>query len=347
MPEHSSLIQRSRGIAFLGSYLPRACGIATLSHDLATAVARQVSAEQPVIVAAMNDQAEGYAYPDIVKLELRQEHPIDYSRAAEFLNFSGIDIVSLQHEYGIYVGVTHPAVVRKSGESYRLSLQRRVRKLGLEEHVLFHPLFVEIDELLAEGRGCLVPPGDSAALAREIIALLDDEVKLNAMRKRAYLYCRSMVWSSVARNYLDLFDEVRSKAPTRFPIASAARSPLTHADLPPPKIDHLARLTDDTGPARHARHSVPDWNHVYGLDDAAATMVAATKFHAIHGDDASRSSPRPASRCFKPSSARVTTPRSPTGWTIPVATYPIGRPTADHHEVGPNAAGDPIFFAES
>ncbi|MFH2010255.1 MAG: glycosyltransferase family 4 protein, partial [bacterium] len=461
MPHYSSRSQRYRGIAFLGNYLPRACGIATFTHDLATAVSRQVSDDQPVIVAAMNDLAEGYAYPDIVKFELRQDHPIDYSRAADFLNFSRIDIVSVQHEYGIYggeygsnvltflrdlnrpavvtchtvleaplreqrdvlveiaahaqklvvmsqrafgflesaynisrdkiafiphgihdtpfidpsyfkdkfgvegrrvlltfglltpnkglehmiealprivarhpkttfviLGATHPAVVRKSGESYRLSLQRRVRELGLEEHVLFYPRFVEIEELLeflgaadifvtpylhleqitsgalayamgagkavvstpywhaeellADGRGCLVPPGDSGALAREIIGLLDDEVKLSAMRKRAYLYCRGMVWSAVARSYLDLFDEVRCQAPTGFPISSATRSPLAHTDLPLPKIDHVLRLTDDTGPSHHARHAVPDWSFGYFLDDAAATLVAGTKFNAIH-----------------------------------------------------------------
>jgi glycosyltransferase involved in cell wall biosynthesis len=464
MPDYNRMIQRFRGIAFLGNYLPRACGIATFTHDLATTVARQVGGDQPVIVAAMNDLPEGYSYPDIVKFELRQDYQIDYSRAADFLNFSHIDIVSLQHEYGIYggeygsnvltflrdlnrpavvtchtvlehpkrqqkevlaeiaahsqklvvmsrraygflenaysiprnklafiphgihdtpfidpnyykdkfgvegrrvlltfglitpakgieyviealpqiverhpkttyviLGTTHPAVIREQGESYRLSLQRRVRELGLEENVLFYPLFVEIEELLeylgatdifvtpylhleqitsgalayamgagkavvstpywhaeellADERGCLVPPRNSDALAREIIGLLDDEVKLSAMRKRAYTYCRGMVWSAVARNYLDLFDEVRSQAPTCFPTTSVTRSPLAHTNLPLPKIDHILRLTDDTGPSRHARHAVPDWSFGYSLDDAAATLVASTKFNAIHKSD--------------------------------------------------------------
>ncbi|MBN2715037.1 MAG: hypothetical protein JXX14_04225, partial [Deltaproteobacteria bacterium] len=57
-------IQRNRGIAFIGNYLPRACGIATFTFDLAEAVAKQAGDEQSVIVTAINDNATGYAYPD-------------------------------------------------------------------------------------------------------------------------------------------------------------------------------------------------------------------------------------------------------------------------------------------
>jgi hypothetical protein len=100
----SSHVKRSRGIAFVGNYLPRACGIATFTHDLAEAVAVRASRDEPVIVAAMNDRPEGYSYPDRVKFEVRQEYQIDYSRAADFMNFSRIDVVSLQHEFGIFGG---------------------------------------------------------------------------------------------------------------------------------------------------------------------------------------------------------------------------------------------------
>jgi len=96
--------QPTRGIAFLSSYLPRTCGIATFTKDLSDAVARQASRHQPVIVAAMNDLEEGYNYPERVKFEVRQDYQIDYSRAADFLNFSGIGALSLQHEYGIFGG---------------------------------------------------------------------------------------------------------------------------------------------------------------------------------------------------------------------------------------------------
>lgn len=464
MNHDSYKVQRFRGIGFLGNYLPRACGIATFTHDLSNALAKQAGEDQPVIVAAMNDIPQGYAYPERVKFELRQDYQVDYSRAADFFNFSSIDVVSLQHEYGIFggefgsnvltflrdlsrrtvvtchtvlekpepivrdilreiaslseklvvmsdrafgfletayniprnkivhiphgihdvpfvdpsyykdkfalegqkvlltfgllnrnkgleymiealpeivkrhpkttyvvLGRTHPAVLQLEGESYRLSLQRRIRELGMEQHVLFHPRFVDLDELLeylgatdifvtpylhieqitsgalayamgsgkavvstsywhaeellADDRGCLVPPGDSKALSQAINSLLDDEVKLNAMRKRAYIYCRSMAWSSVARKYLDLFEEVRTHVPSQFPTASAMRSPIAATNLPLPKIDHVLRLCDDTGPSRHARYAVPERKYGYPLDIAAPTLVACTKFHNIYNDE--------------------------------------------------------------
>lgn len=463
MHENNNDAKRYRGIAFVGNYLPRKCGIATFTHDLSCAVAKQAGEDQPVSVLAMNDQPEGYAYPERVKFELRQDHQIDYSRAADFLNFSPFDIVSLQHEYGIYggdwgsnilvflrnlnrrkivtchtvlekpetgpkevlreiaskadrlvvmnpnavsvleqtygipsskiayiphgihdvpfidphfykdkfgvegqrvlltfgllnrlkgieymiealpeiiashpnttyviLGATHPALVQKEGESYRLSLQRRIRELGLESHVLFHPRFVDLNELieylgatdifvapylnmeqvtsgalayamgtgkavvstpyphakefLADGRGCLVPPQDHRALAREINNLLDDEIKLSSIRKRAYNYCRPMVWSEVAKQYLALMEEVRSHAPSQFPIASAMRTPIAATNLPTPKLDHVLRLCDDTGPARHAKYAVPDRSYGYSLGVTAITLVASTKFHDNYKD---------------------------------------------------------------
>ena len=463
MFEPVDALRRSRGIAFVGNYLPRMCGIATFTYDLAEAVARQAGKDQPVIAMAMNDTPEGYAYPDRVKFEVRRDSPVDYSRAADFLNFSRIDVISLQHEYGIFggewgsnlltlvrdlhrpvvmtchtvvrepdpiqkevfvelcarsaklvvmsekgvaflrdvyganpdkialvphgihdvpfidpnyykdkfgvegrrilltfgllhrnkgieymiealpaiverhpettyliLGATHPNIVAQEGEAYRLSLQRRARELGLEEHVLFHPRFVELDELLeyigaadicvtpylaieqitsgalsycmgsgkavistpywhaeellADGRGRLVPMRDSKSLAGAVTELLDDEVVLTAVRKKAYLYCRPMTWSSVAASYIKLFDEARSRVPKVVPRASAVRRPLSASNLPLPKLDHLLRLSDDTGPAHHARHTIPDWSFGYRLEDAAETLVAAAKFHKTFGD---------------------------------------------------------------
>ena len=104
MFENTSALQPSRGIAFLASYLPRACGIATFTKDLSDAVTRQAGRDQSVFVTAMNDLEEGYNYPDRVKFEIRQDHQVDYSRAADFLNFSGTGVLSLQHEYGIFGG---------------------------------------------------------------------------------------------------------------------------------------------------------------------------------------------------------------------------------------------------
>ncbi len=463
MVEPGSGLHRFRGIAFVGNYLPRKCGIATFTFDLAESLAQQAGADQPVIVCAMNDLPEGYAYPERVKFEVSQDYPLDYNRLTDFLNFSRIDVVSLQHEYGIFggesganiltllrdlhrpvvvtchtvlknpspvqkevfgelaqratrlvvmsrkafgfleevyqvprekivliphgihdtpfidpsffkdkfelegrkvlltfgllgrnkgieymiealadivkhhpkttylvLGATHPAVVRYEGESYRLSLQRRVLELGLEKHVLFHPRFVDQDELLeylgatdifvapylnldqitsgalsyamgagkavvttpfwhaeevvSEERGILVPVQDAASLAHEINRLLSNEVLLGAMRKKAYLYCRNMIWPAVARSYLGLFNEVRTKAPKTFPVASSMTRPLSAANLPEPKLDHLLRLSDDTGLAHHAFHTIPDWSFGYYLEDAASGLVTASKYYNTFSD---------------------------------------------------------------
>jgi glycosyltransferase involved in cell wall biosynthesis len=102
----SSVIKYYEGIgsvAVIGNYMPRRCGIATFTTDLVEGL----SAEAPDIfnwAAAMNDQPGGYAYPDKVRFEINQNKLSDYTTAAQFLNISQTDIVSVQHEYGIYGG---------------------------------------------------------------------------------------------------------------------------------------------------------------------------------------------------------------------------------------------------
>jgi len=65
------------------------------------------------------------------------------------------------------------------------------------------------EELLADGCGVLVPFADSAAIGKEIVALLSDDSRRHAMRKRAYLLGREMIWSHVAELYLNSFQEAR------------------------------------------------------------------------------------------------------------------------------------------
>lgn len=95
-------------VAFVGSYVPRRCGIATFTHDLATAVAERV--DQPlgvgkdVSIVAMNDGDSSYDYGPEVALCIRQDRKEDYHRAADFLNHGEADVVSLQHEFGIFGG---------------------------------------------------------------------------------------------------------------------------------------------------------------------------------------------------------------------------------------------------
>jgi glycosyltransferase involved in cell wall biosynthesis len=90
-------------IGFVGNYLPRQCGIATFTTDLCESMA----AEYPLadfIAVAMDDEGEGYDYPARVNFSIAQEDLDAYEHAAEYLNLQNLDMVSLQHEFGIFGG---------------------------------------------------------------------------------------------------------------------------------------------------------------------------------------------------------------------------------------------------
>lgn len=230
-----------------------------------------------------------------------------------------------QHPNVVYmvVGATHPHVLRTDGETYRLSLQRLARELGVEGHVIFYNRFVALEELvqfisaadiyitpyhdvaqivsgtlaytlgagkavistpywyaeemLAEDRGVLVPFRDPAALAREVIGLLDNEARRHAMRKRAYLFGRDMVWSQVAQRYMQSFEKARAER-RHFAQADFAVKPLGKrgVELPPLKLDHLRRLTDDTGILQHAVFTIPNYLEGYTTDDNARAVLVST-----------------------------------------------------------------------
>lgn len=91
-------------VAVVGNYIPRQCGLATFTYDVATWVSRELGLESDVFVVAMNDRPEGYDYPRMVRFEVLASNPRDYLRAADFVNMSGVDLVSLQHEFGIFGG---------------------------------------------------------------------------------------------------------------------------------------------------------------------------------------------------------------------------------------------------
>src|SRR6202040_3242669 len=91
-----------RTIAFLGDYLPRKCGIATFTSDLLGAVAAR-HPQGRCFAVPVND-IDGYRYPDVVRYEIAEQNLDSYRRAADFLNSSNVDVVSVQHEFGIFGG---------------------------------------------------------------------------------------------------------------------------------------------------------------------------------------------------------------------------------------------------
>ncbi|HEY2988731.1 MAG TPA: glycosyltransferase family 4 protein [Candidatus Binatia bacterium] len=380
----------ARKIGMLGNHVPRQCGIATFTADLSGAIAREVS-NADCFVVAMNDAGKRYAYPPRVRFEVAESDIASYRSAADFLNANKTDVVSVQHEYGIFggkagshvlallrelrmpivttlhtilsapdpqqrrgmdeitrlskrlvvmsphgaallrnvhgvpeqkidviphgipslplaggskkklglegkaviltfgllspdkgiehvidalpailarypdtvyvvLGATHPHVKERQGEAYRESLERRAQGLGVESSVIFHNRFVSrgelvrflsaadiyvtpylkpeqstsgtlayavgsgkavistpylyARELLADGRGILVPWRDSPTIARAVVDLLSDDAKRSALCACAAAHGRSMVWPAVARRYLQSFDRACRREPS-------------------------------------------------------------------------------------------------------------------------------------
>jgi len=131
-------------------------------------------------------------------------------------------------------------------------------------------------ELLADGRGVLVPFGDAPAIAREVIGLLRDKTRRHAMRKNAYKLGRDMIWSNVARMYMKSFEQARIEGAV---LSRKSFATKTLADaprrLPQLKLDHLSRLTDSTGIFQHAILTVPNFSEGYCTDDNARAFILA------------------------------------------------------------------------
>jgi len=218
------------------------------------------------------------------------------------------------------LGATHPHVKAQDGESYRLMLENRALRLGVDANIIFHNRFVSRDELtrflsaadiyitpylkpdqitsgtlayavgcgkavistpywyaselLADGRGILVPWRDSESIAREVSALLGDNEKRSSLGSRAAEYGRDMGWPIVAERYMDCFERARAghlqKQTSAFQAHTLAMRP---ADLPEVKLDHLRVMTDDTGILQHATFNVPRYADGYCLDDNARALL--------------------------------------------------------------------------
>jgi glycosyltransferase involved in cell wall biosynthesis len=460
-PIHPRPMLPSR-VAIIGNYLPRRCGIATFTTDLCDAIHGEYEATE-LLALPVNDTEEGYSYPARIRFELSQDEVTSYRQAADFLNFSNIDLVCVQHEYGIFggpagahilellrrlqmpivttlhtvlrepnldqrivmeeivalsdrlivmsrqsaeilqevfhapiskidliphgipdlaftdpnfykdafgtegkevlltfgllspnkgienvikalpailskhrnvvymiSGVTHPHVLRHEGDKYRLYLQKLAKDLGVEANVIFRNRFVSPQELvevigaadiyitpykhkgqvvsgtlayalsagkaiistpylhamelLDDGRGVLVPFDDPQALAARTIELLDNATARHAMRKRAYLYTRDMVWNRVAQQYMGSFERVYNER-LRNPRATftAQNTEKVLDRLPTVKLDLLQRMTDHTGIIEHAVFVVPNYPEGYTTDDNARALIVAILLEGFAG----------------------------------------------------------------
>jgi hypothetical protein len=220
----------------------------------------------------------------------------------------------------IVLGATHPHVKERHGETYRLMLEHRAQRLGVDASTILHNRFVSQDELieflaaadiyitpylqpdqitsgtlayavgagkavistpyvyarelLAEGRGILVPWRDPQAIAREVVDLLGDDAKRLALCARAAVSGQSMLWPAVARRYVQSFERARAEHTARrrasFHAKTLAERP---PELPEINLDHLRLMTDQTGMLQHAAFSVPRYDEGYCLDDNARAML--------------------------------------------------------------------------
>jgi glycosyltransferase involved in cell wall biosynthesis len=134
-----------RKIAFVGDHLPRKCGIATFTSDLLAAVAAAHPQSQCFSVS-VNDIPGGYEYPEVVRFEIEEQDLSSYLRAADFLNISDVDIVCLQHEFGIFGG---------TAGGHILALLRELRM----------PVVTTLHTILRE------PKADQRRVIHELVAL--------------------------------------------------------------------------------------------------------------------------------------------------------------------------------
>ena len=157
--------------------------------------------------------------------------------------------------------------------------------LGAGKAVISTPYWHAL-ELLDQKRGVLVPFNDPAAIAEQTIALLENEAERHAMRKRAYVYSRDMVWKSVAQGYMRSFQRARAEHMQNPRFLDPKR--LTTANvqnLPAVKLDHLARMTDDTGMFQHAVFAIPNRGEGYTTDDNARALIVSILLERLSIDD--------------------------------------------------------------
>jgi glycosyltransferase involved in cell wall biosynthesis len=149
------------------------------------------------------------------------------------------------------------------------------------------------EEMLAEGKGALFPFRDHEALAKQVIKLLNNEAERHAMRKRAYMFGRSMIWSEVAQRYMESFERARAERRHYVrPGFTAKALDKYPGELPRLKLDHLHNMTDETGMFQHALFTVPNYAHGYTTDDNARALLVSALLDELGNDEGLKLSSR-------------------------------------------------------
>lgn len=152
--------------------------------------------------------------------------------------------------------------------------------LGMGVPVVSTPYWYA-EEALADGRGCLVPFKRPEAMSEALIDLLGDEERRQSIRQRAYDHSRQWVWESVAGQYLTVFREVRQKhvlGRRQKPLPEISPAPASpRVQAPDLNLNHLDRMSNDTGLWQHAHHSAPNREYGYCTDDNARALIVVAE----------------------------------------------------------------------
>jgi glycosyltransferase involved in cell wall biosynthesis len=156
--------------------------------------------------------------------------------------------------------------------------------LGAGKAIISTPYW-HAKELLADGRGVIVPFDDPRSIAQATIQLLDDDAERHAIRKRAYLYSRSTTWQKTAQAYMASFQRARAERILRpRPASHGAALVKAENSLPVLNTTHLRSMTDETGMLQHAIFSVPNCSEGYTTDDNARALIVDTLLNRRHRD---------------------------------------------------------------
>ncbi|AGA27863.1 glycosyltransferase family 4 protein [Singulisphaera acidiphila] len=130
------------------------------------------------------------------------------------------------------------------------------------------------EELLAEGRGVIVPFADPQSLAKEICGLLRDDSRRLAMCKHAYELGREMIWERSAHHYMESFQRARhGRQDQPFRPLTVRTLAEQQSERPLWRLDHLSRMTDSTGMFQHATYTIPNFAEGYCTDDNARALL--------------------------------------------------------------------------
>ena len=148
--------------------------------------------------------------------------------------------------------------------------------LGAGKAIISTPYW-HAKDLLADGRGVIVPFDDPDSIAAATIRLLDNDAERHAMRKRAYLHSRGTTWQKTAQAYMASFQRARVERmlgprPALQDLVAAKATD----QLPLLNTSHLSQMTDDTGMLQHAIYSVPYCSEGYTTDDNARALIVST-----------------------------------------------------------------------